>query len=263
MLWAMHSGGLEIRKRASRALLMRGKFPYGKRAVLSDGGRAGRPKKEVIAPGAFAYRINIPTEDIHLLVGHSYDRPLASRLAGTLSIEDTPAAVLIEAEITEEMQAVSYVRDFLAAMQAGLIVGLSPGFRIPPPRTVPDAESVAEEDPREGTALIRTVHQALLYELSAVTVPAYKEAVIEAQGEALADVLSEAQLNALKDAKTADEIKAVLASFTPAQVEALKAAMAETVTPEQVEARNWTPGGLILPERPTDGLHRTLQRWRP
>ena len=262
MLWAMHSGGLEIRKRASRALAVRGRFPYGKRAVLSDGGRTGRPKKEVIAPGAFAYRINIPTEDIHLLVGHSYDRPLASRLAGTLMVQDTPAAVTIEAEISEDMQGVSYVRDFLAALSAGLIVGLSPGFRIPPPRTVPDAESVAEEDPSEGTALIRTVHQALLYELSAVTVPAYKEAFIEAQGDALADVLSEAQLTALKDATTADEIKAVLASFTPAQVEALKAAMRDTAPAEQVEARTWTPGGVILPEEPASGLHRTLNRWR-
>lgn len=262
MLWAMHSGGLEIRKRASRALAVRGKFPYGKRAVLSDGGRNGRPKKEIIAPGAFAYRINQPGEDIHLLVAHSYDRPLASRLAGTLTVQDTPAAVLIESEISEDMQGVSYVRDFLAALSAGLIVGLSPGFRIPPPRTVPDAETVAEEDPREGTALIRTVHQALLYELSAVTVPAYKEAVIEAQGDVLAEVLSESQLDALKDAKTADEIKAVLAGLTPAQVEALKAAMAETAPPAQVEARNWTPGGVILPERPPDGLHRTLNRWR-
>ena len=262
MLWAMHSGGLEIRKRASRALAVRGKFPYGKRAVLSDGGRNGRPKKEIIASGAFAYRINQPGEDIHLLVGHSYDRPLASRLAGTMTISDTPAAVLIEAEITEDMQRVSYVADFLAALSAGLIVGLSPGFRIPPPRTVPDAETVEEEDPREGTALIRTVHQALLYELSAVTVPAYKEAFIEAQADVLADVLSETQLNALKDAKTADEIKAVLAGLSPAQVEAVKAALAEAAPPEQVEARNWTPGELILPERPTGGLHRTLNRWR-
>lgn len=44
-----------------------------------------------------------------------------------------------------------------------------------------DAESVAEEDPAEGMALIRTVHQALLYELSVVTRPAYPEAQVEAR----------------------------------------------------------------------------------
>ena len=68
---------------------------------------------------------------------------------------------------------------------AGLILGLSPGFRIPPPRTVPDAEKVEEEDPREGDALIRTIFQALLYELSFVTVPAYKETEVEARSWSL------------------------------------------------------------------------------
>jgi len=73
---------------------------------------------------------------------------------------------------------------------AGLAVGLSPGFRIPPARAVPDAEEVEEEpddgsldedgNPRRG-AIIRTVLSALLYELSVVTRPAYPEAQVEAR----------------------------------------------------------------------------------
>ncbi|MBT8474847.1 MAG: hypothetical protein HKO95_04735 [Rhodobacteraceae bacterium] len=181
MLWGGHSGGLELRKRASGALALRGRFPYNKRAVLSDGGRTGRPRKEVIASRAFAYRVDRPDEDIHFLVGHSYDRPLASRGAGSLDIQDSDDALTFEATISAEMQEVSYVRDFLTGLAAGLIMGISPGFRIPPPRTVPDAETVEEEDPSEGTALIRTVKQALLYEVSAVTRPAYPQAQIEAR----------------------------------------------------------------------------------
>jgi hypothetical protein len=90
MLEGFAGGGLELRKRASGALSLQGSFPYGKRAVLSDGGRSGRPKKEVIAPKAFAYRINTPSDhggkkDIHLLSGHDYGKPLASvRSAGLL-----------------------------------------------------------------------------------------------------------------------------------------------------------------------------------
>ncbi|MEY8840018.1 HK97 family phage prohead protease [Cribrihabitans sp. XS_ASV171] len=181
MLWGGHSGGLELRKRASGALALHGRFPYNKRAVLSDGGRTGRPRKEVIAPRAFAYRVERPEEDIHFLVGHSYDRPLASRGAGTLDLIDTADALSFVATITLEMQQVSYVADFLAGFYAGLIIGLSPGFRIPPERTVEDAETVEEEDPEEGTALIRTVHHALLYEISAVTRPAYDETQLEAR----------------------------------------------------------------------------------
>jgi uncharacterized protein len=179
MLWGGHEGGLELRKRASGALALHGRFPYGKRAVLSDGGRTGRPRKEAFAPRAFAYRVDRPEEDIHLLIGHSYDRPLASRGAGTLDLTDSDDALTFAATLTAEMQEVSYVRDFLAAMRAGLIVGISPGFRIPPERAVPNAEKVEEENPAEGTALIRTIFAALLYELSVVTRPAYDETQIE------------------------------------------------------------------------------------
>lgn len=182
MLWGGHdSGALELRKRASGAFALRGRFPYNKAAVLSDGGRTGRPRKEVMASRAFAYRINKRDEDIHLLVGHSYDRPLASRSAGTLDIRDGDDAVTFEAQIAPEMQEVTYVRDFLGGMTAGLIVGLSPGFRIPPERAVPDAEKVEEEEPSQGMALIRTIFAALLYEMSLVTRPAYPETQIEAR----------------------------------------------------------------------------------
>lgn len=182
MLWGGHdSGALELRKRASGALALRGRFPYGKAAVLSDGGRSGRPRKEVMASRAFSYRIDKPEEDIHLLIGHSYDRPLASRSAGTLDIRDADDAVTFEASIAPEMQQVSYVSDFLAAFAAGLIVGLSPGFRIPPERAVADAEKVEEEDPSLGMALIRTIFAALLYEMSFVTRPAYPDTQVEAR----------------------------------------------------------------------------------
>lgn len=185
MLWGGHTGGLELRKRASGAMALRGRFPYGKRAVLSDGGRTGRPRKEAIAPRAFAYRVERPEEDIHLLVGHSYDRPLASRGAGTLDLTDSDDALTFEARITEEMQEVSYVQDFLNAFAAGLIMGISPGFRLPPKRAVPNPEKIEDEghDPENGmhNAIIRTVLSALLYELSVVTRPAYPEAQIEAR----------------------------------------------------------------------------------
>ena len=181
MLHGGQFGGLELRREGDGATRLSGRFPYGKPATLTDGGRRGRPRKEVIAPRAFAYRVGRPEEDIHLLVGHSYDRPLASRGAGTLDLTDDDDALTFEARISVEMTGVSYVRDFLSAMRAGLILGISPGFRIPPERVAPNAETVEEEDPAEGMALIRTVREALLYELSVVTRPAYQEAQVEAR----------------------------------------------------------------------------------
>ena len=185
MLTGFADGGLELRKRASGALALQGRFPYGKRAVLSDGGRTGRPKKEVIAPRAFGFRVDDPKEDIHFLVGHSFDKPLASRGAGTLDLVDSDDALTFTATITEEMQEVSYVKDILAGIAAGLTLGISPGFRLPPKRAVPEPEKIEDEgmDPENGAynAIIRTVLAALLYEISVVTRPAYPEAQVEAR----------------------------------------------------------------------------------
>lgn len=182
MLFGGHLGGLEVRRGRGGGFRLRGSFPYGKRATLSDGGRnGGRPKKEQFAPRAFAYNVEREDVDIMFLSGHRYDKPLASRAAGTLDIQDSDEALTFTATITPEMQQTTWARDFLSAFSAGLVVGLSPGFRLPPQRTVPDAETIEEEDPAEGDAIIRTINSALLYELSAVTKPTYSAAQIEAR----------------------------------------------------------------------------------
>ena len=171
--------GLEVRaKEGSR--IVSGSFPYSSRAVLSDGGKRGRPRKEFFAPNAFKFSVDENIE-VHVLVGHSFDKPLASRGAGTLILEDTPKALKFEATITPEIASTSHAQDALAMMGAGLIAGISPGFRIPPERTVPNAEEVFEEDPAEGQALVRQINDAILFELSLVTRPAYPETQVEAR----------------------------------------------------------------------------------
>ncbi len=178
-------GGLELRRGSDGSTSLRGSFPYNRTAVLSDGGRNGRPRKESFAPRAFAYRVEDATAEVHLLVGHSYDRPLASRGAGTLALTDSDEALRFEARITPEVAATTHGRDALALLSAGLAVGLSPGFRMPPARAVPpeQAERIEEEPDRpergEHRAIIRTILQALLYELSIVTAPAYDQAHVE------------------------------------------------------------------------------------
>ncbi|MFV0643593.1 MAG: HK97 family phage prohead protease [Sphingomonadaceae bacterium] len=160
MLTGFADGGLELRQASDGSAKLQGRFPYNSRAVLSDGGRTGRPRKEQFAPGAFKHSVETQQE-VHLLVGHSFDRPLASRGAGSLKLRDTADALLFEAAISPAMSDVGFVRDAMAALSAGLIVGISPGFRIPPQQTVPDAEEVTEEDPSEGRAIIRTIRQAM------------------------------------------------------------------------------------------------------
>ena len=185
MLTGFAGGELFLEERAarSRKRRLRGRFPYNRKAILSDGGKTGRPRKEQFAPRAFAYNVEQPDVDIRLLVGHDFGKPLASRGAGTLTLADSDEALTFDAIIAEEMQEASWVRDFFAGYAAGLILGLSPGFRIPPPAAVPpdEAEKTEEEDPSEGRALIRTIFAALLWELSVVTAAAYSEATVEAR----------------------------------------------------------------------------------
>lgn len=183
----IQTGALDVRMRRGGGKIVQGSFPYRSRAVTSDGGRNRRPEKEEFAENAFAFRVNDSQAEIHFLSGHRYDKPLASKLNGTLSLRDTPKALEFEANILPEIADTSHGRDALALLAAGLAVGISPGFRIPPERAVPreEAEEFIDEgtnpDAGEFNARIRIIRQALLYELSLVTMPAFKDAQAEAR----------------------------------------------------------------------------------
>lgn len=161
MLWGGNLGALEIRADGGETRLV-ARFPYGAQTELAPG------RHEVIAPRAFSDRIEAG-EDVHLLAGHDWEKPLASRAAGTLNLTDTDAALVLEARIDG---GTSWARDFLAAHASGLIRGLSPGFMVQPG---------GERIENRGAGLLRTVTRAALFELSAVTVPAYPQAQIEAR----------------------------------------------------------------------------------
>ena len=162
MLWGAASGALELRAEA-RGVRILGRFPYGTETELAPG------RAERIEARAFAARIEAEGQDIHFLSGHDFAKPMASRGAGTLIIRDTGEGVEIEAQLDD---GTSWARDFLAAHKAGLIRGLSPGFRV--------AEG-GERIERKGNGLLRSITRADLFEVSAVTRPAYQSAQIEAR----------------------------------------------------------------------------------
>ncbi len=158
-------GGLELRREENGGVRLRGRFPYNSETTLATG------RAERFAARAFAARIEAGA-DIHLLAQHDYAQPLASRAAGTLTLRDTDQALELDALITSEMAQTTWARDFLSAHAAGLIRGLSPGFKV---------ATGGDKIERRGDGLLRTVQAADLFEVSAVTVPAYSEAQIEAR----------------------------------------------------------------------------------
>jgi len=193
MLWGGSTGGLEVRTSADGTTVLQGRFPYSVPTVLQGGGDR---RREVFEARAFGSSV-ADMGDVHFLVHHDMNKPLASRAAGSLSLEDTDEALTFTATLSPELRGVGYVQDFLGTLAAGLVGGVSPGFRVP---------QGGDKVKRDGSGLMRVVRSAELIEISAVTKPAYPAA--------------------------------------------------------QIEARNWTPDGPVLPDGLGSGLHRSFNRWR-
>ena len=168
------ASALEVRRSGGRRVIG-GSFPYGSLAVLAD---RGTVRKESILPGAFDFALSDPDREISLLFGHDFNRPLASKKRGTLTFDDGPEALAFEAVIDPELAEVSHVRDALTMLGAGLVTGISPGFRVPPKETVPGAERLRPE-PGNPSVMIRELIALILYEISLVTRPAYEDAQAE------------------------------------------------------------------------------------
>ena len=203
------AGELEIRARGGRRSL-RGRFPYspgpGRRmATVRD---RGRVRKERIAPDAFGWQMRefdrvqaelaqavegavdqarvellrqeLERRNVHVLAGHSYDRPLGDMKSGTARVTSDSDAVAFEVDLPAEADQPSWMRDTVAMVRAGLAGGVSPGFRVPPAGVVANAE-VLEPEPGNPAVQVRVIRQAVLAELSIVTRPAYSQTDIAAR----------------------------------------------------------------------------------
>ncbi len=180
--YPVFDGELEIR-RSGGARLLTGRFNYGSTATMRN---RGRVRKEKFDSRAFRFAIEQePERRIDILIGHDFGKPVASRQSGTLKIKDGDDAVTFEATLPNDPP--SWVVDAEKAISAGLMVGLSPGFVVPPSGVVPGAEVIEPEPGNPGVG-IRVIRQAVLREFSIVTSPAYEDAGVDLRaGDQLAD----------------------------------------------------------------------------
>ena len=170
---------LEIRRSGGMRILS-GRFNYGSMATIRD---RGRVRKERFEPRAFRFAIEDEARQIDVLVGHDYGKPIASRKAGTLQIADGEDGVTFEAQLPDDPP--SWITDAERAVAAGLMVGLSPGFTVPPASAVPDAERL-EPEPGNPGVQIRVISEAVLREFSVVTSAAYTDAAVDLRAENMA-----------------------------------------------------------------------------
>ena len=179
-------GDLELRQDGR---VLRGAFPYNAMAVRSD---RLTVRKETFSPGAFAFSLaeaKAKRARIDLLDGHSFDRPLGNTLDDSVTFSEIPTEsggleLVFEATLPVEAEQTSYMVDLIKKIRAGLVKGVSPGFRVPPRAAVANAETL-EPEPGNPGVMIRRINQAVLAEMSIVTRAAYTDSVIEARmGEA-------------------------------------------------------------------------------
>ena len=167
---------LEIRRSGGMSTLS-GRFNYGSVATIRD---RGRVRKERFESRAFRYAIEDEQRQIDILVGHDFGKPIASRKAGTLEIADGDDGVTFEARLPDDPP--SWVVDAEKSIAAGLMVGLSPGFTVPPAAVVPGAERL-EPEPGNPGVQIRVISEAVLREFSVVTSAAYTDAAVDLRAE--------------------------------------------------------------------------------
>ena len=167
---------LEIRRSGGKSTLS-GRFPYGSTATIRD---RGRVRKERFSARAFRFAIEDESRQLDILVGHDFGKPIASRKAGTLQITDGEDGVTFEARLPDDPP--SWVVDAEKSIAAGLMVGLSPGFVVPPASAVPNAERL-EDEPGNPGVQIRVIREAVLREFSIVTSAAYADAAVDLRAE--------------------------------------------------------------------------------
>ena len=175
---AVWEGGLEIRQDGRT---ISGFFPYSRLAVRND---RGKVRKETFAPRAFHFAVEDPTREINLLNAHNFNQPLASKLHGSFDLVDDETGIAFTALLPPTERQPTWMKDVILSIQEGLSRGVSPGFRVPPGNVVRAAEQLLPEPGNPGV-FIRQINEAVLYEVSVVTRPAYVDSTIDVRSEAL------------------------------------------------------------------------------
>ena len=175
--YPVFDGQLEVRQEGGRRTLT-GRFSYGSLGTIAS---RGRVRKERFEPRAFRFAIEQePERRLDILIGHDYGKPIASRQSGTLDIRDADDAVTFEARLPDDPP--PWVLDAEKAVAAGLMVGLSPGFSVPPANVVADGERLVDEPGNPGVQ-IRSIAHAVLREMSVVTAAVYTDAGVDLRSD--------------------------------------------------------------------------------
>ncbi|MET7914456.1 HK97 family phage prohead protease [Streptomyces avermitilis] len=139
---------------------------------------------EQIAPGAFTK--TLAEGDARFLVDHDTRLVVSRVTAGTLRLAQDDVGLAVDADLDPRL---SYVGDLIVNLDVRNVTGMSFGFR-----TVKDdwetitVETTDGDNTAQAEVELRTIREVQLFEVSAVTFPAYEgtDAAVRSVGLALA-----------------------------------------------------------------------------
>ena len=144
----------------------------GHAAVFNQRTSIGNPLTwgfyEEVAEGAFTK--TLAEGDARFLVDHSTALLVARKSAGDLRLDEDDIGLATEADLDQE---VSYVRDLTRNVEKRRITGMSFGFQV-----TRDDWTMIDVETTDGDTVqveLRTIREVKLFEVSAVTFPAYEE----------------------------------------------------------------------------------------
>ena len=125
------------------------------------------PFREQVAPGAFRRSIRTDGTDVRFLFNHEPDSVMARTTNGTLTLREDGTGLLAEADLDPSD---FDVQRLLPKLRSGNVSQMSFGFR-----AVNENDDWWEDDPDDGGKPIRTLREVQLFDVSAVTFPAYDD----------------------------------------------------------------------------------------
>ena len=143
---------------AERGLAEDGPVIVGRAAVFGSLSEDLGGFRERFDRGAFAD--SLARDDIRALVDHRSELVLGRNRAGTLVLDEDDECL----HVRIAPPATSYARDLIASIERGDISGMSIGFR-----AVTDGWNVEDGQP------VRTIREAMLFDVSVVAFPAYPQ----------------------------------------------------------------------------------------
>jgi HK97 family phage prohead protease len=134
-----------------------GQTVAGYAAIFNSETDIGGMFREKIAPGAFKPSL---TGDVRALWNHDSSHVLGRTKAGTLRLSEDDRGLAVEIDLPDTQAG----RDLRENMRLGNVDGMSFGFRV-----------TKQEWDESGDIPLRTINEVELFEVSAVTFPAYED----------------------------------------------------------------------------------------